>query len=158
VPDERPLVAFRFEVELTVKNPQRFGLTNPLCGAAFSECDGLEMTMETRTVREGGRNTEQIHLPGPVSYGSLRLKRGMTRDLDLYRWFAAASGPRGRGITADGVVTMRDSDGSRQLRFTLTGCLPVKLKAAALSGKDGALAVEEMQLAYRSLAVAEVPA
>jgi phage tail-like protein len=155
VPDERPFVAFRFDVALTVKNPQRFGLTSPLCGAAFAECDGLEMTMETRTVREGGNNTEQIHLAGPVSYGSLRLKRGMTRDLDLWRWFAAASGPRGRGVTADAVVTMVDSDGQRRLKYTLTGCLPVKLKAAGLNAKDGALALEEMQLAYRSFTVAE---
>lgn len=151
--DERPFVAFRFEVELTVKNPQRLGLTNPLCGAAFAECDGLEMTMETKTVREGGNNTEQIHLAGPVSHGSLRLKRGMTRDLDLWKWFAAASGPRGRGTTADGVVTVKDSDGTRRLKFTLAGILPVKLKAAALNAKDGTLALEEMQLAYRSFTV-----
>ena len=155
MPDERPFVAFRFEVALTLKDPQRFGLPATLCGAAFAECDGLEMTMETRAVREGGNNGQQIHLAGPVSYGSLRLKRGMTRDLDLWTWFEVAAGARrrARGITADGVVTVKDSDGSRQLTFSLAGVLPVKLKAAALNGKDGAIALEEMQLAYRSFTV-----
>ena len=35
--------------------------------------------------------------------------------------------------------------------FLLSRCVPVKLKAPALSGKDGMVAIEEFQLAYETL-------
>lgn len=153
MPDEYPYVAFRFDVQLEVDNPQRFGLTNPLCSAAFAECDGLEMTMEPRSVREGGNNTEQVHLVGPVTYGSLRLRRGMTANLDLWKWFSVAAGAEGRGTKARGVVLMRDAEGKARVRFTLSGCLPVKIKAPTLNAKDGQVALEEMQIAYTAFTV-----
>jgi phage tail-like protein len=151
--DEYPYTAFRFDVQLHIDNPQRFELSNPLCDAAFAECDGLEMTMEPKTVREGGNNTEQIHLVGPVSYASLTLKRGMTGNLDLWRWFSAAAGGEGRGLTAAGLVIMRDGAGVPKLHFKLTGCLPIKIMAPALDAREGLLAIEEMQIAYRSFTI-----
>jgi phage tail-like protein len=160
VPDEIIFTAFRFDVQLIVADATSVGLTSPLCNASFAECDGLEMTMEPKTVREGGNNLEQIHLPGPVSYGQLTLKRGMTSNIDLWKWFNAAAGglnsgqsANKRGITAQGLVTMRDSAGTPTLLFDLFGCLPVKLKGSALSGKDGQVALEELQIAYRSMQI-----
>jgi phage tail-like protein len=155
MPDVYPLIAFRFEVQLTVRNAQRFGLASPLCGGKFSEIDGLEMSNEVKTVREGGNNLNQIHLAGPVSYGQLTLKRGMTTNLDLWKWFRAAAGgdENGRGTMAQGAVVMSDSSNTPQLRFELTDCLPIKIKAPSFSAKDGAVAIEEMQIAYSSFTV-----
>lgn len=150
---EYPFTAFRFDVQLEIDNPQRFGLTSPLCDAAFAECDGLEMTMEVKTVREGGNNTQQLHFVGPVSYGNLSLRRGMTKNLDLWRWFATAVIGEGRGTTARGLVIMRDAAGTPQVRFKLSGCLPLKIKAPGLNAKDGQVAIEEMQIAYRFFSI-----
>jgi phage tail-like protein len=159
--DDYPFTAFRFEVQLVVENPQSVGLSATLCNAQFAECDGLEMTMEPKTVREGGNNLEQIHLPGPVSYGQLTLKRGMTANLDLWKWFNAAAGglndaqtANKRGITAQGLVTMRNNAGEPTLLFNLYGCLPIKIRGSALNAKDGQVALEEMQIVYRSMKVA----
>jgi phage tail-like protein len=161
--DDYPFTAFRFEVLLLVAQPDQVGLGSPLCAGQFSDCDGLEMTMEPKTVKEGGNNLEQIHLPGRVSYGQLTLKRGMTANLDLWKWFTVAAGggfkanqqatENKRGLLAVGQVTMFDNGGRPKLRFMLTGCLPVKIKGATLSAKDGQVAIEEMQIAYRTLAV-----
>jgi phage tail-like protein len=155
MPDEYPQIAFRFEVQLTVPNPQRFGLTSTLCGGKFSEVDGLEMSNEVKTVREGGNNLNQIHLVGPVTYGQLTLKRGMTLNLDLWKWFKAAAGgvENGRGTMAQGAVVMKDASNKPQLRFELTDCLPIKIKAPSFNAKDGAVAIEEMQIAYSSFTV-----
>lgn len=156
MPDQIPITSFRFDVQLELDNPQRFDLPKTLCEAAFSECDGLEMSMEPKTVREGGNNTAQIHLPGPVTYGNLTLKRGMTRALDLWRWFsvaAAGEDGQGRGSKARGLITLRDTDGSAQIYFKLSGCLPVRVKAPAFNAIDGAVAIEEMTIAYERLVV-----
>lgn len=155
MPDEYPLIAFRFEVQLTVRDPQRFGLTSPLCQGQFSEIDGLDMSNEVKTVREGGNNLKQIHLVGPVTYGQVTLRRGMTTNLDLWKWFRAAAGgeENGRGTMAQGAVIMRDAANQPKFRFELTDCLPIKIKAPALNAKDGAVGIEEMQIAYSSLTI-----
>lgn len=147
-----PFTSFNFLVYLTLENPIDLGLSNPLCNSEFSECDGLEMTMEPKTVREGGNNAQVIHLVGPVSYGNLTLKRGMTRNQDLWRWFSAAAasptGPKRRGVLAGAEIIMRDGRGNGKIRYRLFDCLPIKLKAAPLNAKDGVVALEEMQIAY----------
>jgi len=152
-----PFTAFNFEVQLTIADANALGMSDPLCSAEFAECEGLEKTMEPKTFREGGYNTTQIHLVGPVSYGNLTLKRGMTSSIDLWTWFDLAAGnTKKRGLLAHGVVLMLEMlDGKRYkvLRFDLADCIPIKVKAAALNAKDGMVAVEELQIAYASFTV-----
>jgi phage tail-like protein len=153
-PEEYPLTTFRFDVTLKVNN-SALGLTNKLCEGRFSEIDGLDMSNEVKTVREGGNNLNQIHLVGPVTYGQLTLKRGMTTNLELWKWFRAAAGgeQNGRGTVAQGVIVMKDAANVERFRFKLTDCLPIKIKAPALNAKDGAVAIEEMQIAYSSFTI-----
>jgi phage tail-like protein len=143
-----PFTAFKFSVEIKVP-----GIDGQLYAAAFAECDGLEMNMEVKTIREGGNNGTQIRLPGPLTYGQLILKRGMTANLDMWQWFGMMTEPGKIGTRADVLVVLLAPDGSEQLRFILTRCLPVKLKAPALNAKDGVIAVEEMQIAYETLSI-----
>ena len=149
---EPPFTVFNFEVRLDLGGAG--GLAGPLCSAAFSECDGLEMTMEPKTLREGGNNREQVHLPGPVSYGQVTLKRGMTATRDLWRWFALVTRDgAGRGARAQGEIVVKSGDGRPQYTVVLKDCLPVKLKAPALNAREGLIAVEELTLVCASLSV-----
>jgi phage tail-like protein len=148
-----PFTNFNFDISLSLPNPDPLGIKVPMCSGQFAECDGLEMTVEPKTVREGGNNTKQIHLVGPVSYGSLALKRGMSNQIDLWSWFYAAVAspaavqPR-RGALASALITMRDAAGNAQVIYRVFDCLPIKLKASAMHAKDGNVAIEEMQIAY----------
>jgi phage tail-like protein len=143
-----PFTTFNFVVEIAVDGVG----AGKICSAAFAECDGLEMSMQPRTIREGGNNGRQIHLTGPVSYGQLTLKRGMTANLDLWSWFERVHQKGHQGLRADGEVVMLAEDGqTERARFVLTRCLPVKLKAPSLNAKEGAVAIEEMQVVYESL-------
>jgi len=146
-PGARPFTTFRFLVEVKVD-----GISDRLCGATFSEVDGLEMTMEPKTIREGGNNTVAVHLVGPVSYGQLTLKRGMTPNFDLWKWFARVTSPGYRGVRSRVEIVVVSSDGTTEdARFIADGCLPTKLKAPPLNAKDGQVAIEEMQVVYQSL-------
>ena len=145
----QPFSAFNFKVRL-----QLDGESRPVCDGAFSEVGGLELNIEVQTIREGGNNVRQIHLMGPVSHGQLTLKRGMTEGLDLWRWFTRVN--RQRDLRASGEIAVLSADREREtLRFALTGCLPVKLKAPALNATDGIVAIEEMQVAYETLELTE---
>jgi phage tail-like protein len=147
---EYPFTTFNFRVSIQVAGPTKL----PLCAAEFSECDGMEVNLEPKTIREGGNNGRPIHLVGPVSYGQLTLKRGMTSDFGLWEWFEAVQGPGGSGVRASGEIGIMPEDPKAtrpKVAFKLTGCLPIKLKVPALSAKDGGLAIEELQIAYETL-------
>jgi phage tail-like protein len=140
----RPFTAFNFSVEISV------GGGAPLCGAAFAECDGLELSQELKTIREGGNNGVQIRLAGPAAYGTLTLKRGVTDSADLWDWFERSIGDVAVSGHAEVVVNGRPNADPR-LSFVLQGCRPLKLKAPPLNAKDGVVAIEELQVAYESL-------
>lgn len=154
--DVQPFTAFNFEVKLIVDDAAGLGMANPLAAAEFAECDGLEMTMEPKTLKEGGNNTTQVHLMGRVSYGNLTLKRGMTPNLDLWNWFRFAMSGSRRGLKAHGFITMKDGNGAPVITFEVFDCLPIKLKAPSLNAKDGGVAIEEMQVTYGSFEVVPV--
>jgi phage tail-like protein len=140
-----PFTSFNFSVELNVKD-----VIPRVCNAAFSECDGLEMTMDVKTIKEGGNNAQTHRVAGLLTYGTLTLKRGMTATFDLWDWMAKVV--EDPSVRADGEVVLLAPDGvTERARFVLTRCLPVKLKAPTLNGKDGTVAIEELQLAYDSL-------
>jgi phage tail-like protein len=147
-PSQRPFHAFNFLIEIRVD-----GVSDQVCGGAFSECDGLEMSIEPKTIREGGRNNGLVHLIGHVSYAQLTLRRGMTPNFDLWRWFEKVASRDGGGTRGTAEIAMLASDGSEQARFLLSGCLPVRMKAATLNAKDGQIAVEEMQIAYENMSL-----
>ncbi|HEY2962165.1 MAG TPA: phage tail protein [Pyrinomonadaceae bacterium] len=140
-----PFTAFNFAIEIKVE-----GVAMQICDAAFSECDGLEMTMDVKTIREGGNNGKQIRLTGPINYGQVTMKRGMTATFDLWDWFnLMLTDP---SLRSDAEVVVFAPDGqTERARFLLSRCVPVKLKAPPLNAKDAAVAIEELQLSYESL-------
>lgn len=142
-----PFTAFNFAVEIV-----RADGAAPLVSAAFAECDGLELGMEFKTIREGGANDRQIRLAGPATVGQLTLKRGMTSDsLDLWLWMSDSLADP--SLRAEAEVVLLAPDGSERMRFMLSRCLPVKVKAPPLNAKDGAIAIEELQIAYERIGV-----
>jgi phage tail-like protein len=142
-----PFTAFNFAVEIRVE-----GVAAQICDAAFSECDGLEMAMDVKTIREGGNNGRQIRLAGPINYGQVTMKRGMTSTFDLWDWFnLMLTNP---SLRADAEVVIFAANGTTErARFLLSRCVPLKLKSPPLNAKDGAVAIEELQLAYESLSL-----
>src|SRR5712691_5324232 len=148
-----PFTSFNFSVEINVP-----GIGPKLCNAAFSDCDGLDMTMDVKTIREGGNNTQQIRLIGAVNYGQVTLKRGLTDSFDLWDWFDAQQHGTAKQLRTDfranaEVVLMAADQTTERARFVLKKCLLTRLKAPTLNAKDGAIAIEEMQLTYESLSL-----
>ena len=148
-----PFTAFNFSVEIYVP-----AMSRTLCQVSFSEIDGLDMTMDVKTVREGGNNQAQIRLVGAVSYGQVTMKRGVTSNFDLWNWFTAiqqapAAKVRDELRAHAEIVVMAPDRRTKRVSFVLERCLPVKVKAPGLNAKDGGVAIEEMQLTYESMTV-----
>lgn len=141
----RPFTTFNFSVSIVLDGEGG----DALCDAAFSDCTGLEVTHELTTIREGGNNLRPIHLRGPVSYGALSLKRGMTSAFDLWDWMDRVIREETSHLTATCEVEMLAADRSGPLAtFVLSGCVPTKLTAPTLDALSGQIAIEELEVAY----------
>lgn len=155
--DAAPLHVFRFEVEFSQVplNPPAGGAPSgggdvPLCGGAFSECTGLEGTMEPKVIKEGGRNYGAVQRMGPITFATVVLKRGITGNRDLFHWFSLV----GQGAYAyrlNARIRMRDSAGVLVVTWLLDRAVPVKFKAADLNARGTEVGVEELHIAHEGL-------
>jgi phage tail-like protein len=153
---EYPLELFRFHVEF-----ERVSLTSgssigsvDLCKGAFSEMSGLEATMEPKVIRAGGWNYGSRQRTGPVTFGTVILKRGITSSRDLWKWFSQVN-EKGRyafrlNVTIRMAKPGEDFPGSA-LTIRLLRALPVKFKCADLNARGTEVSIEELHLAHEGI-------
>ncbi len=146
-----PLHVFRFHVDFheDPTNPET-GKT-PLCSGSFSECTGLEATMEPKVIKEGGRNYGAIQRSGPVTFATVILKRGMTETRDLWKWFELVTVKAKYAHRLSATINMYDVAGEAKVAWRLEHALPIKFKAADLNAKGTEVGVEELHLAHEGL-------
>jgi phage tail-like protein len=148
-----PYQTFRFHVEFH-EDPLGGGKNAdvPLCRGAFSECGGLEATMEPKVIKEGGFNYGAHQRAGPVTFATVVLKRGITAPPGLWSWFQLVSGGAyAYRLTA--TITMYDTNGDPVTAWSLTRALPIKFKTADLNARATEVGIEELHLAHEGLNV-----
>jgi phage tail-like protein len=139
-----PLQVFRFHVSFSD------GGDVSVCSGAFSDCNGLEATMEPKVIKAGGANYGAAQRVGPVSFATVILKRGMTSTRDAFKWFQlVAGGAYAYRLSAE--IEMRDAGDNTVLTWHLDRCLAVKFKAADLNAKGTEIGIEELHLAHEGL-------
>jgi phage tail-like protein len=148
-----PLHTFNFFVEFFVDSTTSDapGQDQSICSGAFSECTGLEATMEPKVIKEGGRNYGAIQRPGPVTFGTVILKRGMTRSRDLWYWFDLVNGQHKYAYRLSAVIQLYDVENELILMWRLARVLPIKFKAADLNARATDVGVEELHLAHEGV-------
>ena len=148
-----PLRGFRFQVDFKEQmlGNETEGGEVVLCSGAFAECTGLEVTMEPKAIKEGGRNWGAAQRMGNVSFATVVLKRGLTQTDDLWAWFSLV----GEGAYAQRLnvaITMFDQSGQGVFSWTLKRALPTKFKAPDLNASNNEVAIEELHLVHEGLA------
>jgi phage tail-like protein len=140
-------IAFRYRVSLYSADVS----SDPLCGGMFSEATGIEATMTPRTIREGGRNTGATQRVGPVAFGSITLKRGMTSSSDLWRWLDLVAGQENFGVRMQGQIDVMDGGPTVVASWKLLNVMPIKFKSPDLTATASQVAVEEVQLVFEDV-------
>lgn len=161
-----PFQLFRFHVEF-----KRVSLADgteqdmqEICKGAFSDCAGLEATMEPKVIKAGGWNYGALQRPGPVTFGTVVLKRGITTTRHLWKWFSHVNeqGYYAYRLNVKISVARPDGnlpDGNQQesgandssLIIRLKRALPVKFKCADLNARATEIGIEELHLAHEGL-------
>lgn len=142
-----PLHVFRFHISIKRDNG------GEVCSGAFAECTGLEATMEPKVIKAGGANYGATQRPGPVSFATVVLKRGITRSHDLFDWFQRVAGGSYK-YRQSAQIAVQNAAGETLITWELARCLPVKFKAADLNAKGAEIGIEELHLAHEGLFLA----
>lgn len=115
----------------------------------FTECTGLGVKVKPIEYREGG-SAEVRQLPGPVEYGSITLRYGLTTSADLWDWFQKIV--RGEIERRNISIIMLDTDSRTEvLRWNLVRAWPSEWKGMPLNASNHEVAVETMTLVFESV-------
>ncbi|MBZ0316578.1 MAG: phage tail protein [Anaerolineae bacterium] len=154
--DLAPLHIFRFHAEFYVHllGSQAVASPTSICEGSFTECTGLEATMEPKVIKEGGRNYGAVQRAGPVTFATVILKRGIIPPSDLWGWFQRVNDGSTSGALAyrlDAKITLFSEDGTGKLAWKLVRALPIKFKMADLNASNFEVGIEELHLAHEGL-------
>jgi phage tail-like protein len=157
-PVQFPFHTFRFHVHFTVDsvdgNGEDDGAAKSICGGAFSECSGLEATMEPKVIKEGGRNYGAAQRAGPVTFATVILKRGLTTTRDMWTWFDLVTSQHAFAHRLAATINVYDQAGNAVIAWKLANAMPIKFKGADLNARGTEVGVEELHLAHEGLTMA----
>jgi phage tail-like protein len=117
--------------------------------AGFSECSGLEASIQTEDYQEGGNNRTTLKFPKHIAYTNIRLKRGITRSDDLWNWFNGFI--EGNGIRRDGSITLCDEQQNPVKVWQFKRGLPVKWTGPTFNATQSQVAIQELEIAHEGL-------
>jgi phage tail-like protein len=150
-----PVGAFNFTIALIdVSSAGRLVATiasaaaEAVVSGGFAECSGLEMSMQPEEHREGG-STTVLRFPQRMTWGNVRLRRGVTLSDDLWNWHFSFA--EGRGTRRDGIVTLQNDLHIPLKAWRFKRGIPVKWTGPALNAADSRVAVEELEIAHEGL-------
>lgn len=147
-----PLHVFRFQVDFFTDSLSGDDSNDQfqVCSGAFSECTGLEATMEPKVIKEGGRNYGAAQRAGGTTFATVILKRGISSNQNLYQIFNTMAigtfAPRMQ-VT----INLFDNSGAAVMAWQLDKAMPIKYKFSDLNAKNSEVGIEELHLAHEGL-------
>lgn len=120
---------------------------------SFREISGIGVEVETMDYTEGGNNEFVYKLPTRVKYQNVTLKRGITHQNALLKWF---NDTRTHGVQAKRVemlVTLVGPKGEDICSWGFTDAYPVKWTGPTLNAASNQVATETLEIAHSGMRV-----
>ncbi len=126
----------------------------------FMEVSGLEVSIDTEDVVEGGENSFVHKLPGRMNWPNITLKRGITQNDSLFTWMNKVSGEQfaaagDRFDRASAAITLLGPAAERLRSWSFDGAMPVKWTGPSFAVSSTDMAVEELEIAHHGFRVAD---
>ena len=115
----------------------------------FSECSGLEMSLDVEEYREGGRNGEALQFPTRVRWSKISLKKGLAMGTELWDWhygFVTGTGKRRDGL----IVLMNDQRRAAHIWHFRRG-LPTRYSGPSLNATQASVAIETIEITHEGI-------
>lgn len=148
-----PLGTFNFYVSLVESSDFGGTLLNPseqFQVAGFSECSGLDASIEMLEFREGGVNDFVHKFATRATFANLVLRHGLLPlNHDLWQWHRDFV--EGRGRRRDGLIFLLNEARRPAKIWKFARGLPVKWTGPVLSASQSAVAIEAIEIAHEGL-------
>jgi phage tail-like protein len=155
-----PLSVFNFYLSLVNSPVMSDALVSPPANyqvAGFSECTGLEATVEVIDYKEGGVNDYVHKFPTRASFGNITLKRGVISLSDqLWDWHRDFV--LGKGRRRDGLIYLLNEAKSPAKVWKFRRGIPTKWVGPSLNASQSAIAIESLEIAHEGLILSGVGA
>jgi phage tail-like protein len=153
-----PLKSYNFLVMLVDSGgPSPLGAVTALLSSViggFTECSGLEATMETEEYRQGGQNDAVLHFPTRATFETIRLRHGVGLMDDLWNWHRGFV--TGAGKRKDGVILLQNDLQIPVKAWSFRRGIPVKWTGPALDAGQNRVAIEEIAIQHEGLDLASL--
>jgi phage tail-like protein len=116
----------------------------------FSECSGLEMSMQPDEFKEGGNNGFIHKFPTRVTWANIILKKGVAAGTALWDWqygFAVGKGRRRDGV----IMLLTDFQQVPNNIWQFRRGLPVKYTGPAMNATQSSVAIEAIEIAHEGI-------
>lgn len=139
-----PLPAFNFLVQLFDKS----GGSPSVAG--FSECSGLEMSLEVEEYKEGGVNDRLHKFRSRFTFSNIILKRGVAFDeIALRAWHLSVL--KGSSERRDGLIILQNEQQQPVLAWKFERGLPLKYSGPSLNAAQSQAAIEMLEISHEWL-------
>jgi phage tail-like protein len=115
----------------------------------FTECSGLEMSLDVEEYKEGGRNGAVLQFPTRVKWGHITLKKGVGAGTALWDWHYGFA--EGKGKRRDGLIILQtDLHIPNNIWYFRRG-LPVKYTGPTMNAAQSNVAIETIEIAHEGI-------
>jgi phage tail-like protein len=119
----------------------------------FQSVTGLDSTLDTEQIKEGGENRFEHVLPVRRKYGPLTLKRGLLKQTDskLTQWLKQAFDDEVVVPRPTVTISLLDEQHNALMHWTINNVWPRSWKIGELNAEQGAVLIETLELNYNRL-------
>jgi phage tail-like protein len=138
-------VNFHFKVE--------FNLGKEEIDIKFQSVAGLDSTLDTEPVKEGGENRYEHVVPVRRKYGPLTLKRGLIKpgDSGITTWLKNAFDDEKVVPIPTVTIKLLNEEHNPLMAWTINNVWPRSWKIGELNAEQGAVLIETLELNYNRL-------
>jgi phage tail-like protein len=141
-----PPVGFHFSVSFDTS------VTSSENDSLFQSVSGLNVELETESIKEGGENRFMHMLPVRSKYPNLVLKRGMLTDSEVIQWCLDAF-ENLEIRPADLQVSMLNENHEPLVTWNIKHAWPVKWNISDMSAEESKVMIETIELYYQFFTV-----
>ncbi len=119
----------------------------------FQSVTGLDSTLDTEQIKEGGENRFEHVLPVRRKYGPLTLKRGLLKPSDsaLTKWLKQAFDDEKVMPLQTVTISLLNEEHNALMHWTINNVWPRSWKIGELNAEQGAVLIETLELNYNRL-------
>ena len=141
-----PYTAYNFQVIVTnVSNDGK------AVSGSFSEVSGLEVEVPPILYRNGSEDITQRKMRGLNKFSDITLKRGITGDVDFWKWVVEAL--NGKVRRTSGAILLLDENRNEVMRWNFDRAWPCKYTGPAMHAGNNEIAIETLVICCESILI-----